>query len=363
MSDCVPRVSDAFPQGNGTDILLISTIDSTNFYFYQFLLSHTSPVLRNMIQSGGVVGAPPPYTLHLYEDSVTLDLLLQHLDPTRVTPPMHANTVFKVLEASKKYEIKTISQWFSNQITNASESDRGAVDELIRSQPMRLLRVGEELNLPQVAQVALRQLVKANESALYDENAEFISQKMWRHLTQLRMERSKFVSEVLLKFLLKVLEAQECGEDRHRRTCFINDQIRELIVYVGIMTTQGPSWETFERLVNSMDDQFPCVLCKSVTNIIKTSKPLLIDKQFSHDDGVIYNIYTDKLLRRIQPVEIPASTLVQPSHPLVYPCLLPVYDDIKKSIQTKESELPQLPAQPPPPVSSFAKPTNPFASI
>ncbi|KAG8797325.1 hypothetical protein FRC17_007781, partial [Serendipita sp. 399] len=79
MTSAPGQISVAFPQGNGTDICLL-TNDAVLFYFHRFLLSYTSPVFREMIEPGNFSLSQP---LRVDEESGTLDLLLRHLDPTK----------------------------------------------------------------------------------------------------------------------------------------------------------------------------------------------------------------------------------------------------------------------------------------
>ncbi|KAG8807671.1 hypothetical protein FRC17_004325 [Serendipita sp. 399] len=251
-------------------------------------------------------------------------------------------------------------------MTIQDSSNSLQVDLIVRKRPMYLLKIGEELELPQVSRIALRQLVKANASVLFDENAEsIINPRMWLHLMQLRMERSKFVSEVLIKFLLKTLEAGEASKNRHRRDCAVNDIIRSLIVYVGIMATQEPSWEKFEQVACSYGGCWGD--CGSPIEVLRTTKPVLLWKEDGDGDGGTSNLYTDILPRikdGISPVHIPASiTVLEETARGANPALVPVYEDIKRTIQAKEAELPALPVHFSPPPGPHVRPTNPLAAF
>ncbi|KAG8817654.1 hypothetical protein FRC18_000414 [Serendipita sp. 400] len=331
-----PLMSEEFPSGNGTDILLVSS-DSTLFYFHQFLLTYTSRVFKDMIQSNDYSVMKP---LHLSEDRATIDLLLRHIDPVRVTPNLDSDTVFGLLEASKKYEIRTVGPWFNDQITRENynnNNDNEEVNVLIRGRPLRLFRIGEELNLPDVSRIALREILKGHSNVLLDENAGPISPRLWRYIISLRMERSRFVSELLTKLLVKTLEAQECSEDEHRRKCFLNDQLRDLIVYVGMLAIEEPRWERFERILE-WKDNLGCAKCGNLKTILRTSKPSILDREFkvlSEPYIIRTNIYTDRLYDSTPPSQIS-------SHP-PFPGQLPTYENIKETIQSKELELPYLP--------------------
>ncbi|KAG8807672.1 hypothetical protein FRC17_004326 [Serendipita sp. 399] len=360
MAGAHAQISDAFPQGNGTDLCLL-TNDSVHFYFHRFLLSYTSPVFREMIESGNYSLSQP---IHVEEESGTLDLLLRHLDPTKVTPNLDPETIFELLKASKKYQIATIAQWFNNQLTIQDDSNNREVGIVIRNQPMRLLIIGEQLDLPQVSRIALRQLVKANWCNLFGIHDESISPRMWQHLIFLRMERSKFVSEILSKFLLKALEAQEFSNDEHRRRCHTNDLIRRLIAFVGIMATEEPSWKNFKKVVAGVSSvtykpqtaaqpPFICPLCGDISTLLHGLDSLSVTRGTYCED-----IYIAPLADGRDPKEP-----IQMNDDYYFAR----YADIERTIQEKELELPGLPViirhLPLSPLAPLIKPSNPFTAF
>lgn len=49
------------------------------------------------------------------EDSITLDLLFRHIDPKQTPFPLDKTTISDLLEASRKYQLPTIMDWFEKE--------------------------------------------------------------------------------------------------------------------------------------------------------------------------------------------------------------------------------------------------------
>ncbi|KAG9056825.1 hypothetical protein FS842_009419 [Serendipita sp. 407] len=394
-------VSKEFPPGYG-DVALV-TRDNCVFYFPRFLLSHTSPVFRDMLQSQNYSIDNP---LHVNEDRTTIDLYLHHIDPTKPTPNLDKDTIFGLLDASRRYQTPMISQtWLSDQLIARDNT----VNSVVREQPMVILNVGEEYNLPNVAQVALREIIMADATSLINPQEHSISHGMWRHITRLRVERHKFLSNHLIRLLLRTLQTTE---PLYQASLFtLNsgppcprciDAIGDLILEVSGLMAEAPSWERFERLLRSGKYTRACAQCNNtVCSLVQNTRappPLPPNQGANWMSGMTgfgsqpstgfgnnpfnsgpstfgaflpqatgfpnqsYNPYAAPPQFQPQTTSlIPQGT---PTGHAGYVAGPPVadYESVKRAIQQKESELPELPNLPPPrpSPSPLFKPVRPL---
>src|SRR4051794_16726640 len=83
--------SENFPPGYGD--LQIETCDNIIFHFPRFLLSHASPVFKDMFEIGPDKKPEQETPLIVSEDSQAIDLLLLYIDPAKASPEFDAQTV------------------------------------------------------------------------------------------------------------------------------------------------------------------------------------------------------------------------------------------------------------------------------
>lgn len=144
MGESPPGTSQRFSEGYG-DFQLVSS-DSIVFHFPKFLLSHCSPVFRDMFAVGTQTDKP----LILSESALTIDALLRFLDPEQPLAPLNPNTIVSLLEAASKYDIPRVFSWWETEMETRIQA------------PLVSLALGLCYRRKHAVRLALRELTRVN---------------------------------------------------------------------------------------------------------------------------------------------------------------------------------------------------------
>ncbi|PVF96025.1 hypothetical protein CPB86DRAFT_875258 [Serendipita vermifera] len=180
--------SAVFPAGYGEFILKSS--GNVILHFPLFLLTHTSPVFRDMCKlpnssDGGSVA--------LTEDGRTLEYLLSLVDPAKYNPDLDWEVIEYVLAAADKYQIETVLPWFEREVTlEGCRSSPSAIEE-----PMLCLALATRYKLPEVVDMALRQLIRSPVEEVRKEVA--IGEYLSKYIMNMRgIRTSQLIDAVLV---------------------------------------------------------------------------------------------------------------------------------------------------------------------
>ncbi|CCA73445.1 hypothetical protein PIIN_07399 [Serendipita indica DSM 11827] len=186
--------SPEFPVGYGEFILISS--DNVVFHFPHFLLGHVSPVFRDMFSLSSSEAVTGPPEVKLTEDSATIDHLLRFFDPNKkILPTESLDQMVRLYEAAHKYQVQQVSDWLEREIQIIALSKRSKEF----SNPMQVLAVASRYRLPEVARVALRQLISAPSSAMQGDIT--VGSNLFGHLLHLREQRLRWYIQHLDNWL------------------------------------------------------------------------------------------------------------------------------------------------------------------
>jgi hypothetical protein len=266
--------SETFHKGFG-DFALKSS-DGVVFYISQFLLAYTSPVFKDMFAlgpnsntlTGGSTAQEATSTLdplQLTEDAETLDLLFRHIDPTLSNPPLDKNSIGKLLEATRKYQILGVAAWFeaeaTKKIKHPNENLYG--DSFLAQNPMLALSLAAEHNLTDLCREAIRQRVGLGP---IKQDEEDIPPELLRRIIILKEERMGKYMNVIVHIMDSVMltETEQAGSRRTEAERSIPLFCESCGYSFGrwifdFMTTLQShlNWETFERVCESEDWSCP----------------------------------------------------------------------------------------------------------
>jgi hypothetical protein len=182
--------SKEFPEGYG-DFILQST-DGMIFHFPRFLLSHMSPIFKDMYQAGRSTQNSEP--LKLAEDHLTIEQFLCHIDPAKETPQLDWQRVTSVLEAADKYQVISITKWFEKEVFQLTSSTGFTA----LPHPMLCLQLGRRYNLTEIVRLSLRELIKCPLSEITGESP--IESMILKRIISLRAERTQSLVEMIYGF-------------------------------------------------------------------------------------------------------------------------------------------------------------------
>ncbi|KAG8847978.1 hypothetical protein FRB91_011282 [Serendipita sp. 411] len=134
------RDSEEFPVGYG-DIRLISS-DRVIFHFQQWLLMYMSPVFKDMFTIGNAKGSNNPPSVILSEDSKTLSMVLQFIDPMKDNPALEFTILSHLLEAARKYQFGKIKDWVASWLNGNDPAVEATATQFSITQAIELLEVG-----------------------------------------------------------------------------------------------------------------------------------------------------------------------------------------------------------------------------
>jgi hypothetical protein len=291
--------SKAFYEGYG-DFALQSS-DGVIFHISRFLLAYASPVFEDMfnlaagnghrmsISSMSMADEVDTHQIHassnamgsegilvakehksqaviLTENATTLDLLFRHIDPKQTPHPLRENTIRQLLEAARKYQLSSVSTWFENEVMKHTEypySDHPntaattpnnhhygplSISErsLMSRDPLLVLALASEYDLPRLMQQAVLQLVESPISIL--EKDVDVGFKLHRHIHILRQSRIQFYMNCIkdaaaLKESGKPAQPSVCSTCSYPRSSWIME------ITQAVLNT--PTWEIFTDAVNN----------------------------------------------------------------------------------------------------------------
>ncbi|PVG00431.1 hypothetical protein CPB86DRAFT_871950 [Serendipita vermifera] len=195
------KESQRFPKSYGD--LALQSSDGVLCYFPKHVLIYMSPAFHEMLNvspdSKDVVQCPLDGSpIELTETSVVLENFLAHIDPKTLDPcaPMDVATIEQILAAAHKYQVDIIIQRFEKEVLQTETSPQGAhsspskYSQLLKSNPLLILCLGEIYELPHVCQKACTVLASCPHSSLKPETVTNILQfPTWFYVRELRGQR------------------------------------------------------------------------------------------------------------------------------------------------------------------------------
>ncbi|PVF96034.1 hypothetical protein CPB86DRAFT_827526 [Serendipita vermifera] len=187
-----PTYSKAFPEGYGD--LVLQSKDGMIFHFPSSLLSHSSPVFKDMCD----LAIRPEQRSHpvpLEESSKVIETLLHFIDPTK--GPLYSipwDRVEELLLAAEKYQISGIFRCFEREVSlEAHHKFWHVVD------PILCLVMATHHRLEHTARLALRELIKLPTEEIKSNPS--VEHQMLDYLNRLRVIRTMELCKLL--FLLE----------------------------------------------------------------------------------------------------------------------------------------------------------------
>ena len=210
-------------------------------YFPKVLLVHASPFFKDMFSVSGHADNPNSVDntqpLPVEEDAATLEELLQFSDPAKPMPPIKRETVSKVLRAAHKYQIDKFITHFAQSAGQGPRCACGSEDNqsLLSTKPMFVLSLAEQYKLPDLARLALRELIVMPMNKLLAGNPG-ISADMWLHLMQLRQKRIDWFLSHISTFSAALFNKQSISYSSHSCLMTLVRQVHNT-----------PSWHLVEK--------------------------------------------------------------------------------------------------------------------
>lgn len=186
----LPPFSEEFPQGYGD--LILSSSDGVIFHFPSFLLSHASPVFRDMYRLGE--GTQNQEALNLTEDHMTLERFLCHIDPVKDIPYLDWDRVPAVLQAAEKYQVNSIFKWFEREVSLSITTTNYPT----LPNPMLYFALARRYDLRMTEKLALRQLIKSPLSEIT--GSPHVDSSLLKGIFDLRISRSQWLMDVVDKY-------------------------------------------------------------------------------------------------------------------------------------------------------------------
>ncbi|KAG8805997.1 hypothetical protein FRC18_006348 [Serendipita sp. 400] len=191
------RHSDEFSSNYGSFRLISS--DFVVFHFPKWLLAYISPVFGDMFALGDSMRDNDCQEVTLQEDSTSLDLLLRFIDPKKANPRLDLDVTPGLLEAGRKYQIDTLSDWVYGWLCDAISVADDRCESFGTSQMAQILEIGTTYDFPHLSRLALRRLIKAPSKELIESNVS--RSKLYDHLMRLRTGRIEWFREQIGKIL------------------------------------------------------------------------------------------------------------------------------------------------------------------
>ena len=250
MDQSATQHSTKFPPEYGDFALHCS--DGVVCHFPRHLLAYMSPVFEDMFSLAKEPTDPDstnesfPPSLKLQESSIIIEALLEHVDPkSKRSLPIDPDVILKLLEAARKYQVSTVTEWFIEQAglprVGGSPVDMEILDPFTSTNPQLALECAMRFEFPLIGRLALRQLVASPVSTTLLQNDD-LSLCVYKHICQLREDRieryrgylsqlSKGVKEVLYE------NGQFCGR--------CAGAIGEWFLCMERAVVDKPKWESF----------------------------------------------------------------------------------------------------------------------
>jgi hypothetical protein len=239
----LPTHSKEFPEGYGD--FVFKSMDGVIFHFPRFLLSHISPVFRDMYQIGDDNSTQD--IVSLTEDYATLEFFLRLIDPAKETPRIEQERLVGALQAAEKYQIDSIFKWFETEVALSLLT----TDYFTLSDPMLFLSLALRYDLRKTIGISLREALKCPLGKLSD--GPHIESRLWRRITALRAQRTQRLVEII----------HECPEDpyKHDMDCYearTTDFLQAIWKQLAsVAVIEYPSWSAIVQCIKSSD--CPCI--------------------------------------------------------------------------------------------------------
>jgi hypothetical protein len=187
-STLLERHSSIFPPGYGE--FTFKSCDNVIFHFPRFLLSHSSPIFRDMYEVADSGGED---VLKLAEDCETLEYLLRHIDPAQKRPDLDWQVISRVLSAADKYQIQNVIPWFEKEVAlEVAKASPPTIQE-----PLLCFELATHYGLPSTARIALRQLTISSTQEI--EKNKTAGDHLIKKILILRAERIQWLTDVILQ--------------------------------------------------------------------------------------------------------------------------------------------------------------------
>ncbi|KIM31504.1 hypothetical protein M408DRAFT_327693 [Serendipita vermifera MAFF 305830] len=158
-----------------------------------------SPVFKDMFSFASVKTEKPSpgplqhAPLKLAERSEVIELLLEHIDPkSKRVLPINQDTILELLEAARKYQVTTITDWFLEQVAlpqiDSSSGEPVVTASFSSNHPDLVLQAALRFEFPHVGRVALRELAGGPPPKMSFETAE-VTPRVYKYQCQLREAR------------------------------------------------------------------------------------------------------------------------------------------------------------------------------
>lgn len=257
------RDSTKYPPGYGDFALHCS--DNVICYFPRHLLEYMSPVFKDMFSLAAAAtdgdsttkSSQPP--LKISERAVTIEALLEYIDPKgKRILSFHPDTMLELLEAARKYQISTVTDWFVEQagIRQIEASSGKYVDPFTTTYPDLALKCALRFDFPRIGQLAIRTLAGGPSSTIVLESTDLPS-RVYKHLCQLRdvrVERYRgYISEIS-----RGLKRSFYGSKSFCSNCLGN--LGTWIINMERTIADSPRWDSFMEAYETTD------VCKGCGN-------------------------------------------------------------------------------------------------
>lgn len=262
----LPTHSKEFPEGYGDFVFKSS--DGVVFHFPRFLLTHVSPVFKQMLAVGD--GAQKEEITTLYEDYVTLEYFLRHIDPAKETPQLDWNRMAGTLQAAERYQINNIFKWFEMEATHSLTASNYPVP----SDPMHCLVLARRYNLQMMARLSLRQLIKCRLSQITE--SPHIETSVLKRIISLRAKRTllftEFIREANDDPFGTYLRTTKCGRPTcHQKNMESNKEWKWRAMETIITE---PSWSAILSVISQPCDCVPFEDTRWITQLKKVEEQI-----------------------------------------------------------------------------------------
>ncbi|PVF93743.1 hypothetical protein CPB86DRAFT_818538 [Serendipita vermifera] len=238
----LPSHSKEFPEGYGDFVFKSS--DGVVFHFPRFLLSHVSPVFKDMYAVSD--GAQAQEMMIFTEDYATLEYLLRHIDPAKGTPELDWNLLGGTLKAA----FDTIFKWFERGVLIARSADYYPTVP----NPMLAYALSRRYGLRAAAGLALRQLLQFRVSEIT--GGQHVDSSLMSLVIRWRGLRTQHMVSVINECPKYPYAGNGCNEH-----CKDNKRFRDWKIWAIQAIIDEPSWSA---ILSSIERHYGKPSCECV---------------------------------------------------------------------------------------------------
>jgi hypothetical protein len=269
-----------FPPGYGD--INIQSSNGIVISFHRDVLTRESPVFKEMLSSSETKSDTP---LTLPEPSTTIEHLLSFIDPKKVPRPLTKDTIVRLLDATKKYQVAKVIAEFEDMAANP----RGGLHSLCAREPMLILSLAERFGMRRLGAFTMAQAIKAHQDKVC--TAEYpVSRTAYAQLMKERAQRVTWLSDkvndainrmflvekklsrprpktknepriLLASEQLKYLEHKDAERTRHCENC--SDSLIRSLMFMASRLPIEPSWSSLLLVLNKDMGGWKCPTCGS----------------------------------------------------------------------------------------------------